>query len=269
MVSEPRSREARDRAEDALVRFALLTGEHAHEFVVIGGLNPDFLAPEAPVPHQGTTDVDILLELAVIYERDDNDFGWLDEALTRGEFVDRKDGWRWYSAGVLVDLLCDVGDSRGQAIALPGATLTAAQNLDGPAAALRDPIVRKLRVSAAVKADFPHAPNSVDLRFASVGGYIAAKAAALLARGLEKDAYDLMFVVMYAPGGPAAVAEDTIRAKADHQVVAAAIKRFVDEGEWTRRAVMMLVTAGDEEEEQQLSNDVTVAARRFLDRYEV
>lgn len=267
MASEIRNREARVRAEDALVRFALLTNKHSQEFVVIGGLNPDFLAPTAPVPHQGTTDVDILLELGLVYDRDEDDFGWLDDALTRGGFTDAASGWRWRNAGVLVDLLCDVSDSRGQAIALPGARRAAAQNLDGPGAALHDPVIRELVVSSEIKAAFPDSPDVICLRFASLGGYITAKAAALLARGLSKDAYDLMFVIMYAPGGPATAAEAAARSREGRHVVQPAIERFAHEGEWSQRAVALLAAAGDDSNEQQLTNDVTVSAQRFLARF--
>ena len=33
------------------MRFALLAGGHTDEFVVIGGLNPEYLATDAPVSH--------------------------------------------------------------------------------------------------------------------------------------------------------------------------------------------------------------------------
>lgn len=209
--SEARSRGARDRAEEALIRFALLAQEHVDEFVVIGGLNPDFLAPSAPTPHLGTTDVDLLFELGFAYDRDDLDFSWLDRALSEGGFRPQSaSGWRWTgSLGdtlMRLDLLCDVYDSPGQPVLLPGASEAAAQNLPGPASALHDPIERDLLVPEAVRAQAPNAPDTVRMRFASLAGYLAAKSAALLARDQQKDAYDLAFVMMFAPGGPSAAA---------------------------------------------------------------
>ncbi len=269
MGSDSRSRDARERAEEALVRFALLSGEHALDFVVIGGLNPDFLAPGAPVAHQGTTDVDILLELGLVYDRDDIDFGWLDNTLSLGGFTDVRDAWRWRAGGIRVDLLCDVSDSRGQTIALPGARRAAAQNLDGPAAALKGPVTRAIPVSPALRRLFPEASPTVTLRFASLGGYIAAKSAALIARNLDKDAYDLVFVMMYAPGGPEAVAEAARGVDSDPLVVRSAIGRFTAESGWTKKVVALLVNAGDDSDEQVLTADVAVAARRFLSRYEI
>lgn len=280
MAFEERSRAARARAEEALVRFALLTGDHATDFVVIGGLNPDFLAPGGPHPHLGTTDVDILFELGLHYDRDELDFGWLDRALRSGEFtaVASEAGWQW--SGVLgdalvrLDLLCDVYDNPGQAIYLPGATEAAAQNLRGPAAALHDPVERELDVSDSIKEDIPTAPDRIRLRFASLGGYIAAKSAAFVTRNKVKDAYDLAFVIMYAPGGPRAVAlavaslpgipyQEPIAPS-----VKTAITRLTDpDSRWVSTVVEQLQAAGDESDEDQLQADVVLSARRFLDFY--
>lgn len=277
LASEPRSRESRARAEEALVRFALLAGAHATDFVVIGGLNPDLLAPDSPVPHQGTTDVDLLFELGFVYDREELDFGWLDDVLHAGDFVEsrRFAGWQWYgilgATRVRLDLLCDVADNPGQAIHMPGATNAAAQNLEGPAAALHQPVTRSLEVPAALRASSSAVPEQVKLRFASLGGYIAAKSAALLTRGLDKDAYDLMFVIMYAPGGPrsAAVAALDVQVppgrRSVSETIGPAVQRFVDRtGDWTTIVVGQLFAAGDDSDEDQLRADVSVAASRFL-----
>lgn len=277
MASERRSRDARARAEEALVRFALLAKEHAADFVVIGGLNPDFLAPRAPSPHLGTTDVDILFELGFVYDRDQQDFSWLDRVLVDGGFapVPAAPGWRWDAilggTRVRLDLLCDVSDSQGQAVALPGATEASAQNLDGPAAALVNPIERALLVPSRVRVEHPDAPAEIRLRFASHGGYLAAKAAALLARGADKDAYDLMFVVMYGAGGARGAAEAVASMTMPSgrspvtPIVEAAVKRFVDpESRWTAAAVRQLRESGDDAEVDQLRADVSVAAQSFL-----
>ena len=66
MASSNRTQAARDAAERALVHFALLAGPHALDFVVIGGLNPAYLAPKTPVRHLGTTDLDLLFELGFV-----------------------------------------------------------------------------------------------------------------------------------------------------------------------------------------------------------
>lgn len=285
MDSEPRTRESRARAEEALVRFALLAGDHATDFVVIGGLNPDFLAPTAPVSHLGTTDVDLLFELGFIHDREDLDFGWLDSALREGKFrALPRTTWRWEGslgdALVRLDLLCDVPDSPGLPIVLPGASEASAQNLGGPAAALRDPLIRSLTVTDSVRADFPDAPELVKLRFARLGGYIVAKSFALLSRDMEKDAYDLMFVVMFAKGGARAVAAATAAESAAspsqfsrppyHETVREAMSKFIGADSRMRNAVVrQFAQAGDDADPDQLRIDVVAAARQFLEAFPV
>lgn len=280
MASEPRNRQARARAEEALVRFALLTGEHATDFIVIGGLNPDLLAPAAPHPHLGTTDVDLLFELGFVYDRDELNFGWLDRALVDGGFTvaDNTAGWQWTGvlgdALVRLDLLCDVYDSPGQPIHLPGAAEATAQNLAGPAAALQDPVERELDVPDAVRADMPDAPERVRLKFASLGGYIAAKSAAFMSRNKAKDAYDLAFVVMYGPGGPRQAATAALATDAPpHReplpaTIISAITRLADpESRWIDVVVQELHLAGDDSDAEQLRADVVQSATQFLDVY--
>ncbi|MGB3377107.1 MAG: hypothetical protein WBA87_18440 [Microbacterium sp.] len=275
LASEQRSRTARARAEEALVRFALLADTHARDFIVIGGLNPDFLAPGAPHPHLGTTDVDLLFELGVFYDRDELDFGWLERALDAGGFVANATGWQWTGvlgdAHVRLDLVCDVYDSPGLPVELPGTARAAAQNMRGPAAALNDPIERELQVPDTVRAEFPEAPSQVSLRFASLGGYLMAKSTAFMSRGLRKDGYDLAFVMMYAPGGPraAAAAVSTVSSSAHHDPampnVRAAVERLATpQSKWVDDVIDELLRAGDDEEGDQLRSDVVVSAQQFL-----
>jgi len=82
-----RSPEARDFAEEALVRLALAMGPHSCKLVIIGGLNPGFLTVSPPVPHLGTTDIDVLLEVGFVYDRDEMDFAWLEEGLRVAAFT--------------------------------------------------------------------------------------------------------------------------------------------------------------------------------------
>lgn len=278
LASDQRSRTTRDRAEAFLVRFALIAGNNSTDFVVIGGLNPDFLAPNSPHPHLGTTDVDLLFELGLAFDRDAQDFSWLDRTLEAAQLqpTSGEGGWQW--SGVLgdsvlrLDLLSDVPDHPGQPLVLPGAARAKVHNFRGPAAALHNAVERELIVSTALRAEIPNAPATVRLKFASLGGYIAAKSAALISRGAEKDAYDLAFVIMYAPGGPraaaAAVATHLLPQHVDpvEPVVESALRRFADPtSSATEAVVRQLVQAGDDSPAEQLRADVEQSARRFLD----
>ncbi len=181
------------------------------KIVTIGGLNPSFLTNSPPVPHLGTTDVDVLLEVGFVYEREEMSFSWREVGLRKAGFWPHVSGsqpWRWYTKlnGMLVklELLCDTYDSPGQEIALPGCDTVVAQNLKGPRPALLDSVQRSVSVPAEVRSDFPDAPDSVIVRFAGLGGYVMSKAAAVVARGTDKDYYDLVFVLIYnGEGGPA------------------------------------------------------------------
>ncbi len=258
------------------MRFALLAGDRAHEFVVIGGLNPDFLAPLAPVPHEGTTDVDLLFALAIDPVETGQDFSWIDRALDVGEFTSRN-GWRWDatvdSARVRLEFLCDVWDHTADTVALPGSTRAVACKVAGPAAALVDPISRELRISAAVRRDFSTAPEAITLRFANLGGYLLAKSAAAIDRSLDKDRYDLMYVTLFNEhGGVAAAAEAVTRQLrladdvADQRDIIESMRRFLEPtGSWAGAFAGVMIDSGDPSTQEQLRADAAAAARRFLD----
>lgn len=263
------------------MRFALLARAHTEDFVVIGGLNPEFLAPDAPAPHQGTTDVDLLFALGFDELSSDADFGWLDAALEAGGFASTN-GWRWDAALgnslVRLEFLCDVWDHTADTVPLPGSRRAVASKLAGPAAALFAPVTRELRVSQAVRADFPAAPDAVALRFASLGGYLLAKAAAVRSRMLRKDVYDLMYVTLYnAPDG-APPAAHAVAAQlglagdaAEPDDIREAMTKYLEpNGSWAGVFAEVMRETGDSASDAQLRTDASVGARRFLrtlDRY--
>lgn len=275
MDSEPRSRRARARAEEALVRFALLAGDHANDFVVIGGLNPDLLAPDAPAPHEGTTDVDLLFALGFDDVSAPSSFAWLDGALDAGGFTSHN-GWRWDAmiGGSLVRLefLCDIWDHIADTVPLPGSHQAVASKLAGPAAALVNPLTRDLVVPTAVRTAFPRAGANIALRFANLGGYLLAKAAAARSRMLAKDKYDLMYVTLYNDRGGASAAARAVVDQLDlagdaatEEDVVAAMERFLDPaGTWAGVFAESMMRSGDESSEAQLRADATAGAQRFL-----
>lgn len=65
MVDEvPRSRAARDAAETALVRVVHHYGSRP-EFVLMGGLMPEYFCAGSGLHHAGTTDVDVQVDLEI------------------------------------------------------------------------------------------------------------------------------------------------------------------------------------------------------------
>lgn len=257
------------------MRFGLLAGKHAQDFVVIGGLNPDYLAPAAPVQHQGTTDIDLLFALGFDDVAAGRDFSWVDGALETGQFTSTN-RWRWDAllgdARVRLEFLCDVWDHTGDTVALPGSKTAVGCKLAGPAAALEAPIVRRLAVNDAVRADFPDAPEYISLRFANLGGYLLAKAAAAQSRMLAKDKYDFMYVVLFNEGGPEmagrAVREQlAITAEiADPSEIRQVADRYMDPtGTWAGMFAQTMIATGDTATEDQLRADAAYGAEAFLD----
>jgi hypothetical protein len=183
----PRDRDARALAEAGYAALLHAAGPMRDRLLLIGGLVPEHLV-RSDEPHQGTNDVDILLDIGLVYDRDDLDFGWLERALQRAGFTTStpNTGWRWVKEvdgfPIQVEFLVDVSDSIDQEIALPGATTLGAKNLRGPRPALRD--VRSTVV------------GGERATVTGLGGYLAAKGASAYWRRADKDLYDFAWVVI-------------------------------------------------------------------------
>lgn len=268
-----RTQAARAAAQRALVRLVLELGVRAQELVVIGGLNPDLLAADGTLPHQGTTDIDMFVALGAVWERDDDDFSWLEAALHRVGFQPGGVGWRWVTEvdGIPVrfDLLTDVHDNVGQQIALPGTKVLASQNLSGPGAARHDALVRQLAIDPR---DRPNPDTTtVEVRCIGLGGYVLAKAAAMLGRTEPKDSYDLAFVLLHnAEGGPrpagraAAQALDGSATSVQVATLRAALGRFVGDESAARDYALQRELDGDASGVDVLIQDAIAAARMCL-----
>jgi hypothetical protein len=203
--TEARSPETRALAEEVLAEIAVRAGAHADELVVIGGLTPGLLASTAPVPHLGTMDVDLLLEVGFAYD-DDGDVGWIEDVLRDMGCTASPSGTRWVATvggvPVLVDLIADrPGSAPARSIPLPGCAVASAVNLPGPAAARCDAERHEVAVPARLGG------GTVSVAFAGLGGYLLSKAAAAAYRGEARDFYDFYFVVLHNDrGGPSAAA---------------------------------------------------------------
>jgi len=205
-VEEPRSAEARARAERALV---LLINEIRDDvpLIVLGGLVPQVLTrdEDAVIPqHLGTTDVDVLL----ITELDAKaDLGAVESALRRLVFAPRGQSWRWRGRiddrPVKIEFLCDLDDRpEGEVVRPAGCAELAAVNLRGTGYVARDWAWQKLTTTAR-----DGGKVTVRVRFAGLEGFLLSKCVAVRARGLEKDYYDLAYVLLNnRAGGPEAAA---------------------------------------------------------------
>ena len=205
-----RTRDARGLAEAALVRIAAGFGSTDIPLVVLGGLVPELLCAGTNVPHQGTTDVDIQINLEV--EIDGEHAFQLEEALVAAGFAaDPERAWRWldHAHGTLVkvEFLCDLANQPARALVkFTGANTLGAVNLRGTGYAARDWVLRNLN------AHIDGRLVSAHVRFAALAGYLVAKAHALRDRRLEKDMYDLAYVLIHNDSGGSMPAADRVLA---------------------------------------------------------
>ena len=199
-----RSPEARELAEDALVRLLDALEGHELDLIVLGGLVPELLTrgQGAETPgHLGTTDIDI--HISFVADTKSN-LGALEAALEaiEAEPDPKIDGWRWLipieGTRVKVEFLCDLEDEQaGATILLPGCRRVTAANLRGTGFVARDWVEEKIERTKAGETKVRRA------RFAGLEGYLMAKSHAARYRGEEKDYYDLVHVLLYnRAGGP-------------------------------------------------------------------
>lgn len=260
---EGRTRRSRDRAAQAYAFLLDAAGDHWRDMVLIGGLVPDTLV-DTEEPHQGTLDVDVLLPLALQYDRDDEDFAWLESALVDAGFVRTHEntGWRWVNDvdgyPVIVEFLVDVPDAQGQEIPLPGADRLGAMNVAGPGPALHDARVVQFAGREA--------------KVAGIGGYLAAKAAAIVGRGRGKDLYDFAYVLVNSGRTVRELAEAVAAATEPsplwsrdprHDVRAALRACSGADSVGARTYAAEAVSAGSEEPFHDLASDAAAAAASF------
>ena len=203
-MSEPlHSRQARDLAETALVRLVRAHGA-VPEFVLLGGLVPDLLCSEAPQAHVGTTDVDVQVNLQI--QGGSANATRLERGLKDAGFrPDSTRIWRWKAEtapGVVVkaEFLADLDDAPAQStVRFKDCRDLGAVNLRGSGFASQ---AWELRPVTAIINDHP---VTVELRVATLPGYLLAKIHAAYARRLEKDWYDIAYVLIHNDaGGPTA-----------------------------------------------------------------
>lgn len=277
-----RDRETRALAALALERLLDTLGTNASEVTVLGGLDVDLLTESTTPPHAGTVDIDVLLDVGFVYERDERDFGWLERALRAAGYESMAGDatWRWSTqvggAEIVIDLLCDTPDSRGQQIVLPGCPTATANNLQGPGSAALDAVPREL---AALHGELRRSGPTdelghVEVRFAGLGGYLLAKAAAVLGRRADKDVYDFVYVLIHnVEGGPeaaaAAVARLAARAPGRLPDFRAVLQRLVAPGsQGPDLYADQRVRDGDPLPADRLAEDAVSAALAALHRFD-
>ena len=213
---KPKHRGGYSRRHTKLCERTLLTllrglGPWKRGIYLAGGLVPHFLFEDLVYP--GTTDVDLVLDLEILadveayrtLERNLRDLGF-----ARGENDEgRAQHFRWSrqvepGSTIVLDLMCPsaaeepaervaplTGERRLSAIRIPGAHLV-----------FRDYVEHEL--SGELLDD--HGVATELIRISNLVPFLVLKALAYDDRFEEKDAFDLIFTLLHAPGGPEGVA---------------------------------------------------------------
>ncbi|MHB8320041.1 MAG: nucleotidyl transferase AbiEii/AbiGii toxin family protein [Acidimicrobiales bacterium] len=203
-MSDPiRSRRARELAESALVRLLCEYGD-VPEFVLLGGLVPDLLCTTSSRRHEGTTDIDVQVDLEI--QGGSENASRLEGALTCVGFrPDDARIWRWRDNTapelvVKVEFIADLDDiPNHQTVSFDDCRALGAVNLRGTGFAARHWEMRS------ITAHIDGVPQTVTLRVATLPAYLLAKTHAAHGRGLPKDWYDIAYVLLHNDdGGPVA-----------------------------------------------------------------
>lgn len=205
---------------------------------VAGGLAPRYLVGRLPAgarAHVGTTDVDLIIGLTLGDETPET-YRTLHNNLKSVGFKQTQPSFRWSrtvdGAVVYVEFLCETDQVEPGTIYRPKGTTgskVAAVNVRGAQLLTRDYIERPIE---GVRLD-DGGGSRVTVRVAGLLPYTVLKILAFQDRHKNKDAYDLVFVILNYPGGPTAAGRD---AAADHDGPHAYAGFLADQGDGEAKA---------------------------------
>jgi predicted nucleotidyltransferase len=267
------SRQATERCERVLVTVLGNIGPWAERVYLAGGLAPRYLIAELPAdvpPHVGSTDVDLIIGVAVATD-DAGAYRTLHNNLRQGGFTQGPADFQWRrkldESTVLVEFLCETDAVAAGRIFKPKqdyGSKMAALNVAGAELARRDYVEVALEAERLDDAG----RSQVTVRVANLLPLVVLKITAFQDRHANKDAYDLIFTLRNWPGGPDAAG----RAAAESPVAAEEItsgalallgERFADADQDGPAAYAAFTAAGGEDPDQMRQEAVAVA-RQFL-----
>lgn len=267
-----------ERAQLVLLKCA---GPWNKRIFLAGGLVPRYLIEELPeyaVPHVGTTDIDLVVGIAIASDDAEPYDTLLANIKTVGfRLFEDEDGnkasFRWCididGKTVIVEFLTEQGDEPGSIVrprnktgAKLGAFETRGANL-----VARDYIEREIR-GQLLDGD----ESFATIRVANLVPFVTLKSFALHDRALKKlkDAYDIVFVLLNWPGGPEAA---SVAAKEspvfDEPLVQEALGLLAGHFEHVNmdgpgNYAKFLLDDEDEEEEARLRNEAVAVVNKFI-----
>ena len=183
-------------------------GPWSERIVLVGGLAPRYIVGALPLgasPHAGTTDVDLVIALAV--EDACDAYATLQANLKQSGFVLGQPSYRWTrrvdAATVRVEFLCETDQVEPGRIYRPrqqAGSRLGAFNVPGAQLVTRD-FVDVTRQAERLDGG---GLSTVTFRVAGLLAYVVLKILAFQDRHHNKDAYDLVYTLLNYPNGPRA-----------------------------------------------------------------
>jgi hypothetical protein len=264
------------RCERALVTLLGELGPWRERIYLVGGLAPRYLIgqlPEGARAHVGTTDIDLVIGLALGDETPET-YRTLQNNLERSGFKQTEPSFRWTrdveGVKVIVEFLCETDQEDFGRIFRPKDESTGSKlgafNVRGAHLARDDFVERDIE---AERLD-GGGRSRVTVRVANVLPYTVLKIFSFQERHENKDAYDLGFTLLNHEGGPrAAGAAAAGSPVAGHEQVPDALallaERFADaDQDGSSAYALFLADPDDEEERARLRQEAVATVREFL-----
>jgi hypothetical protein len=263
------------RCERALVTLLGDIGPWSERIYLAGGLAPRYIVgslPEGARPHVGTTDVDLVIGLALGDESPEA-YRTLENDLKKAGFKDES-SFRWMKnvegVKVIVEFLCETDQVEPGRIYKPKDQGTGsglgAFNVRGAQLVTRDYVLRTIEAERLDDGGV----SQVDVRVANIVSYTVLKILAFQDRHENKDAYDLIYCLLNFGEGPrdAGRVASASAILADPQVrdsLQLLAERFESPGRDGPRAYgAFLADDGDAEEAARLQQEAVAVVRDFL-----
>ena len=267
------------RCERALVTLLGDLGPWRERIYLVGGLAPRYLVgrlPEGARAHVGTTDVDLVIGVALGDETPAT-YLTLQNNLEKSHFDPTDPGFRWVrevdGVKVVIEFLCETESVPAGFIFRPKAGSTGSNvgafNVRGANLVRYDYVERALegeRLDGGGR-------SKVTVRVANLLPYTVLKVLAFQDRHENKDSYDLVFCLLHFGDGPEAGVREAARsAIAQHASVTGALEllgeRFRDVGQDGPNAyATFLAEPGDDEAAARLRREAVATVRTFLDAF--
>jgi hypothetical protein len=264
------------RCERVLITLIGDIGIWSERIYLVGGLAPRYLVgaiPAGVAPHVGTTDVDVVIGLAVGDETPET-YKTLQANLKDGGFKQSDPSFRWIrdvdGVAVSLEFMCETDDVGPGEIFTPKGEGTGSKmgafNVRG-AQLVRDDFIEATLEGERLDGG---GRSKVKLRVAGLLPYVVLKIFAFQTRHENKDAYDLVFTLLNSGGGPAAAGgRARLSPIAGHAQVLEAMQlleqRFHDVGTDGPSAYALFVSPPDDEEALAQARQRAVATvRQFL-----